>query len=63
VTSLHAVLDGLKAGAPEFRYALVVTAGFRLEEAEVVGYLVIILTVPSLGRLLEAVEGWERSQV
>lgn len=63
VTSLHVVLDGLIANEHEFRYALVVTAGFRLEQAEVVGYLVIILTVPSLGRLLAAVEGWERTQV
>jgi chemotaxis protein CheC len=63
VTSLHAVLEGLVAGGSEFRYALVVTAGFRLQGAEVIGYLVIILTVPSLSRLLKAVEGWERTQV
>ena len=63
VTSLHVVLDGLIANEREFRYALVVTAAFRLEQAEVVGYLVIILSVPSLSRLLDAVEGWERSQV
>jgi chemotaxis protein CheC len=44
------------------RYALVVTAGFRLREAEVTGYVVMVLTVQSLARLLVAVEGWERSQ-
>ena len=45
-----------------FRYALVVTAGFRLRDAEVTGYVVMVLTVQSLTRLLVAVEGWERSQ-
>ena len=38
--------------------ALVITAGFRLREAEVTGYVVIILTVQSLTRLLVAVEQW-----
>jgi chemotaxis protein CheC len=45
-----------------FRYALVVTAGFRLRDAAVTGYVVMVLTVQSLSRLLVAVEGWERSQ-
>ncbi len=49
-------------GDDAFRYALVVTAGFRLRDAEVTGYVVIVLTVQSLTRLLVAVEGWERSQ-
>jgi chemotaxis protein CheC len=41
------------------RYALVVHAGFRLREAEVTGYLVIVLSVASLDRLIQAVEEWE----
>jgi len=45
-----------------FRYALVVTAGFQLRDAEVTGYVVMVLTVQSLTRLLVAVESWERSQ-
>ena len=62
VTSLHLVLDRLIAVDSELRYALVVSAAFRLQDAEVVGSLVIILSVPSLTRLLEAVEEWERAQ-
>ena len=37
------------------------TAGFRLRDAEVTGYVVIVLTVQSLTRLLRAVEAWEAS--
>jgi hypothetical protein len=46
------------AAGDALRYALVVTAGFRLREAEVTGYVVIVLTVQSLTRLLIAVEQW-----
>ncbi len=64
VTSLHSVLNRLVPGeADALRYALLITAGFRLRDAKVVGYLVIVLSVQSLSRLLEGVEGWERSQV
>ena len=42
------------------RYALVVHAGFRLRDAEVTGYLVIVLSVASLDRLIRAVEAWEQ---
>jgi hypothetical protein len=38
----------------------VVTAGFNLRDAEVTGYVVIVLTVQSLTRLLVAVDEWER---
>ena len=34
----------------------------RLRDAEVTGYVVIVLTVQSLTRLLVAVEQWEREQ-
>ena len=40
------------------RYALVVTAGFRLRESAVTGYVVIVLTVQSLKRLLDALDRW-----
>jgi chemotaxis protein CheC len=52
---VHKLLDG-----GGFRYALVVTAGFRLRDAEVTGYVVIVLTVQSLTRLLIAIDDWER---
>jgi len=62
VANIRAVVDRLIGPNDSFRYALVVTAGFRLRDAEVTGYVVIVLTVQSLTRLLVAVEQWERSQ-
>lgn len=62
VDSIKAVVDSLSANEEGFRYALVVTAGFRLRNAEVTGYVVVVLTVHSLTRLLSAVEEWERRQ-
>lgn len=62
VDSIKAIVDSLGANEEGFRYALVVTAGFRLRGAEVTGYVVVVLTVHSLTRLLSAVEEWERRQ-
>jgi len=62
VASIRAIVARLIGPNDAFRYALVVTAGFRLRDAEVVGYVVIVLTVQSLTRLLVAVEQWEREQ-
>ena len=58
VSSLRTVMDRMSRAGDAMRYALVVTAGFRLREAEVTGYVVIVLTVQSLTRLLIAVEEW-----
>jgi chemotaxis protein CheC len=58
VASIRTVVDRLVAAGDALRYALVVTAGFRLRDAEVTGYVVIVLTVQSLSRLLIAVEEW-----
>jgi chemotaxis protein CheC len=62
VATVKAVLDSLESSQEGFRYALVVTAGFRLRDAEVTGYVVIVLSVQSLHRLLGAVDEWERRQ-
>jgi chemotaxis protein CheC len=63
IATLQSVVQRLTESSDNsFRYALVVTAGFRLRDAEVTGYVVMVLTVQSLTRLLVAVEGWERSQ-
>ena len=62
VATVQAVLDSLESSQDGFRYALVVTAGFRLRDAEVTGYVVIVLSVQSLNRLLGAVDEWERRQ-
>ena len=63
IATLQSVVHKLIGDADtSFKYALVVTAGFHLRDAEVTGYVVMVLTVQSLTRLLVAVEGWERSQ-
>jgi len=60
IETLSNVVASLTREADAFRYAMVVTAGFRLRSAEVTGYVVIVLTVQSLSRLLIAVEEWEK---
>ena len=57
--SLGAILESLRVHRQGIQYALVVHAGFKLRDAEVRGYLVIILSVSSLDRLMRAVEDWE----
>ena len=58
--TLQGVLHSLLVKREGMRYALVVHAGFRLRDAEVTGYLVIVLSVASLDRLIKAVEQWEK---
>lgn len=62
VSNVHTVIDRMLDSGDAFRYALVITAGFRLRESEVTGYVVIVLTVQSLKRLLEALDRWQRLQ-
>jgi chemotaxis protein CheC len=62
VASLRSVVERLIAGGDAMRFALVVTAGFRLRDAAVTGYVVIVLTVQSLTTLLLAVEDWVRRE-
>ena len=60
--TLHEVMKSLLVNREGLRYALVVHAGFKLRDAEVKGYLVIVLSVSSLDRLIRAVEDWERRE-
>jgi len=60
--TLREVMESLLINREGLRYALVVHAGFRLRDAEVTGYLIIVLSVASLDRLIRAVEDWERNQ-
>lgn len=62
VTYLHTVVDRMIDTGDAFRYALIVTAGFRLRSSAVTGYVVIVLTVQSLKRLLEALDRWQQLQ-
>ena len=59
--SLGGIIDSLRIHREGLRYALLVHAGFRLRDAEVRGYLVIVLSVASLDRLIRAVEAWEQA--
>jgi chemotaxis protein CheC len=58
--TLHSVLQSLIVNREGMRYGLLVHAGFRLRDAEVTGYLIIVLSVASLDRLLRAIESWEQ---
>ncbi|HUQ88593.1 MAG TPA: hypothetical protein VM096_13610 [Vicinamibacterales bacterium] len=62
VTDVRDVIDRMLETGDALRYALVITAGFRLRESAVTGYVVIVLTVQSLKRLLEALDRWQRTQ-
>ena len=62
VTNVHTVIDRMLDSGDALRYALVVTAGFRLRDSSVTGYVVIVLTVQSLKRLLDALDRWQRLQ-
>ena len=62
VTSITSVIDRMVDSGDAFRYALVVTAGFRLRDSAVTGYVVIVLTVQSLKRLLDALDRWQQIQ-
>jgi chemotaxis protein CheC len=59
--TLHGVLETLMVHRESMRYAMLVHAGFRLRDAEVRGYLVIVLSVASLDRLIRSVEQWDRA--
>jgi chemotaxis protein CheC len=58
--NVEAILETLRVNSAAVQYALIVHAGFKLRDAEVRGYLVIVLSVASLDRLLRAVEEWEQ---
>lgn len=58
--TLQSVLQSLLVNREGMRYGLLVHAGFRLRDAEVTGFLIIVLSVASLDRLLRAVETWEQ---
>ena len=60
--TLAVMLDSVTVNRQELRYALVVHAGFRVRQGSVSGYLVIVLSVSSLDRLLQAVEHWQERQ-
>ena len=60
---LGSVLDSVTVRTEGLRYGMVVHAAFRIRHGSVTGYLVIVLSVASLDRLLDAIEGWQERQL
>ena len=46
----------------EMHYALVIYTAFQIRDSSVKGFLVIVLSVASLGRLIQEVDVWEAQQ-
>lgn len=62
VDTLGQVLESVTVDRHELRYALVVHAGLRLRSDTVRSYLIIVLSVSSLDRFVEAIDTWQQSQ-
>ena len=60
--ALDELLDSLIRDTGPLHYALVISTAFQVRDSAVSGYLVIVLTVASLDRLVQEVEGWEQRQ-
>jgi chemotaxis protein CheC len=60
--SLEHVMTSISIGGSELRYAIVMTASFKIFAQGVNGRIVIALGVSSLERLIQAVEQWDGSQ-
>lgn len=60
--TLEGVVRSITVDREGLRYALIVHAAFRLKNSSLTGYLVIVLSVPSIDRLIRAIEAWEREQ-
>lgn len=60
--TLEGVVRSITIDREGLRYAMIVHAAFRLKNSSLTGYLVIVLSVPSIDRLIRAIETWEQSQ-
>jgi chemotaxis protein CheC len=60
--SLNELIDSVRKERDGLRYAIIVYTSFRIRESAVTGYLVLVLSVISLNRLIEEIEGWETRQ-
>jgi chemotaxis protein CheC len=56
--ALDGLLHSLIVNKEEMRYAMVIYTAFHLRDNAVKGYLVIVLSVVSLDRLVEAINNW-----
>ena len=60
--TLDELLESFIAKRDALHYALVISTAFNVRDSAVSGYLVVVLTVASLDRLMQEVEGWEKRQ-
>lgn len=60
--TLEGVVRSITIDREGLRYAMIVHAAFRLKNSSLTGYLVIVLSVPSIDRLIRAIETWEQNQ-
>lgn len=60
--TLDELLDSVVREKGGLHFALVISTAFHVRDSAVSGYLVIVLTVASLDRLVQEVEGWEQRQ-
>jgi len=60
--TLEGVVSSITVDREGLRYAMIVHAAFRLKNSSLAGYLVIVLSVASIERLIQAIEQWERDQ-
>ena len=60
--TLEGVVSSITVNREGLRYAMIVHAAFRLKNSSLAGYLVIVLSVASIERLIQAIEQWERDQ-
>jgi chemotaxis protein CheC len=62
VDTLGQVLESVTIDRHELRYALVVHAGLRLRSDTVRSYLIIVLSVASLDRFVQAIDTWQERE-
>ena len=60
--TLDDLIESTTSGKVELHYALVVYTAFQIRDSSVKGFLVIVLSVGSLDRLIQEVDGWEAQQ-
>ncbi len=56
LSELDTMMNSIVIGQEEIRYAMVVTAKFRVKDNEVGGYMIIVLGVASLDVLINAID-------
>jgi chemotaxis protein CheC len=59
VESVDDLVRSLSHSGDDARYALIIFTAFRVKDAEVKGYLVLVLSIQSLDKLIDEIDIWE----